>query len=255
MVDPHDPSATPPPPPPPPFSAPPPPSAPPPKKGMSTGVKVAIGCGILLVLVIVGFVVLGVIGGNMVKNRAEDLTGGLEAQQEASEKIQALEQEHPFTAPADGVVTDELAGKFLAVTDDAWEGMREDMEEIGERSRDIEERGGEAGIGDAMAGVQALGRARVALAEALEENDMPVSAYLWTGMELTRAYQALDVPPDQSGVPARNLEIAQQHREALAEIADSGDENEPGKGMVLGMAWTLGTGEGVTPNGWNPGAP
>jgi hypothetical protein len=218
---------------------------------MSTGVKIAIGCGVLLVLGVVVFVVLTVIGGMFVKNKAEELTGGLEAQEEATETIQALERENPFTAPPDGVVSDDLAGKFFAVTDDAWEGMREDMEELGERGEDIEERGGQAGLGDAMAGVEALGRSRVALAEALEENDMPVSAYLWTGMELVRAYQGLDMPPQQTGIPPRNLELAQQHRAELAEIADSGQDGRPGKGAVLGMAWTLGASEGTMPAGWD----
>ena len=222
----------------------------PPKKGMSTGAKVAIGCGIALVLVIIAFGIAAVVGGMFVKNKAEQLTGGLEAQQEASEKIQALEREHPFAAPADGVVPADLAGKFLAVTNDAWEKIHDDMEDLSERSQDIDE-GGRAGLGDAMAGVQALGRTRVALAEALEDNDMPVSAYLWTGMELTRAYQALGMPPEQTGIPAQNLQLAERYRSELAEIAGDGQDGEIGKGMVLGMAWTWGMSEGTTPMGWD----
>jgi len=222
----------------------------PPKKGMSTGAKVAIGCGIALVLVIIAFGIAAVVGGMFVKNKAEQLTGGLEAQQEASEKIQALEREHPFTAPADGVVPEDLAGKFLAVTNDAWEKIQGDMEDLSERSQDIDE-GGRAGLGDAMAGVQALGRTRVALAEALEDNDMPVSAYLWTGMELTRAYQALGMPPEQTGIPAPNLQLAERYRSELAEIAGDGQDGEIGKGMVLGMAWTWGMSEGTMPMGWD----
>ena len=219
---------------------------------MSTGAKVAIGCGIAIVLVIIGLVIFSVIGGMFLKNKANELTGGLEAQQEASEKVQALEREHPFTAPADGIVTEEMAERFLAVTDDAWDGMREEMEEIAERGGRIDEQGGQAGIGDAMAGVRAIARSRVELAEALEAHDMPVSAYLWTGMELTRAYHAIGMEPEQSGVPAQNIQLAERHREALAEIAeDSEDDNRPGKGAVLGMAWTLGTSEGVAPTGWD----
>jgi hypothetical protein len=222
----------------------------PPKKGMSTGAKVAIGCGIALVLVIIAFGIAAIVGGMFVKNKAEQLTGGLEAQQEASEKIQALERDHPFTAPAAGVVPEDLAGKFLAVTNDAWEKIQDDMEDLSERSEDIDE-GGRAGLGDAMAGVQALGRTRVALAEALEDNDMPVSAYLWTGMELTRAYQALGMPPEQTGIPAQNLQLAERYRSELAEIAGDGQEGEIGKGMVLGMAWTWGMSEGTMPMGWD----
>lgn len=239
MVDSYDPSAVPPPQP-----------AAPLKKGMSTGAKIGIGCGILLVLAIVCLVIFSVIGGMFVKSKTEQLTGGLEAQQEATETIQSLERDHPFTAPADGIVTNDLADDFFVVTDDAWEGMREEMEDVVERGEDIEQRGGEAGIGDAMAGVQALGRARVALAEALDEHDMPVSAYLWTGMELMRAYHAIGMAPDQSGVAAQNVQLAESHRAQLAEIAEE-NEGQIGKGMVLGMAWTWGAGEGVMPMGWD----
>lgn len=226
-------------------------AGPPPKKGMSTGVKVAIGCGILLVLVIIGFVVFGVVGGMLLKNKASELTGGLEAQQQASEMIQSLERERPFTAPADGVVSDDMAESFFAVTDDAWDAMRADMEDLAERGESIDEGGRQAGIGDAMAGVRALGRSRVALAEALEGHDMPVSAYLWTGMELVRAYHAIGMEPEQSGVPAPNVQLAERHREALAEIAEQQESGRPGKGMVLGLAWTWGASEGVTPAGWD----
>lgn len=224
-------------------------AGPPPSKGMSTGAKVAIGCGILLVLVIVGLVIFSVLGGMFVKRQADQLTGGLEAQQEASETIQALEREHPFTAPADGIVPEAMAEQFLAVTNDAWDAMRGDMEELAERGVEIDQSGGQAGLGDAMAGVQALSRARVSLADALEEHEMPASAYLWTGMELVRAYHAVGMDPEQSGVPASNVALAERHRETLAEIADEGEPGRPTKGMVLGLAWTLSTDAGAAPAG------
>ena len=144
-----------------------PPAAPPPKKGMSTGAKVAIGCGILALLAIVGVVVAIVAGGMFVYRKADEFTGGLEAQQEASETVQELEREHPFTAPTDGIVRSDRAEAFFAVTDDAWEDMREWVEDMRDRGEEIDSRGGEAGFGDAMAGLQGLGRSRVALSEAL----------------------------------------------------------------------------------------
>lgn len=222
-----------------------PPAAPPPKKGMSTGAKVAIGCGILALLAIVGVVVAIVAGGMFVSRKADEFTGGLEAQQEASETVQELEREHPFTAPTDGIVRSDRAEAFFAVTDDAWEDMREWVEDMRDRGEEIDSRGGEAGFGDAMAGLQGLGRSRVALSEALESHEMAVSEYIWTGMALAHAYAALDQPPETSGVPAENLALAGEHRERLAEMADDGEESE-GRGMVLAIAWTLATSEGIT---------
>ena len=228
-----------------PPSTPIPPATPPPKKGMSTGAKVAIGCGIVALVGVVGVIVAIVAGGMFVSRKAEQFTGGLEAQQEASETVQELEREHPFTAPADGIVRDDRAEAFFAVTDDAWEKMREWVEDMRERGEEIDGRGGQAGIGDAMAGLQGLGRSRVALSEALADHDMAVSEYLWTGMALAHAYAALDQPAETSGVPAENLELAGQHRDRLAEMSDDGEEAE-GRGVVLAIAWTLATSEGIT---------
>lgn len=220
-------------------------ATPPPNKGMSTGAKVAIGCGILALLAIIGVVVAIVAGGIFVSRKADDITGGLEAQQEASEAVQELEREHPFTPPSDGVVRSDRAETFFAVTDDAWEAMREWVDDMRERGEEIDSRGGEAGFGDAMAGLQGLGRSRVALSEALEGHDMAVSEYIWTGMALAHAYAALDQPAETSGVPAENLALAGEHRERLAEMADDGG-NAEGRGVVLAIAWTLATTEGIT---------
>ena len=212
---------------------------------MSTGAKVAIGCGVLALLAIVGVVVALVVVGKKASDKIGEFSGGLEAQQEASETVQALEREHPFTAPSDGVVSADRAETFFAVTDDAWEEMQEWVDDMRERGEDIDSRGGEAGIGDAMAGLQGLGRSRVALSEALAGHDMAVSEYIWTGMALAHAYRALDQPPESSGVPAANLALAGEHREQLAEMADEGDGAE-GKAAVLAIAWTLATAEGIT---------
>lgn len=219
------------------------PAAPPPKKGMSTGAKVAIGCGILAVIAIVVVIVAIVAGGMFVSKKANEFAGGMEAQQEASERIQELEQEHPFSPPQDGIVSGDRADRFFAVTDDAWDGMQEWVEEMRERGEDIEDRGGEAGLGDAMAGLQGLGRSRVALAEALADHDMPVSEYLWTGMALSHAYSSIDQPAGSSGVPAENVELARENRERLAELAEGSEDS---KAVVLAIAWTLATSEGVT---------
>jgi hypothetical protein len=211
---------------------------------MSTGAKVAIGCGILAVVAIVVVIVAVVAGGMFVSKKAKDFSGGFEAQQEASEKIRELETEHPFTPPDDGVVGDDRAERFFAVTDDAWEGMQEWVEDMRERGEDIDDRGGNAGLGDAMAGLQGLGRSRIALAEALADHDMAVSEYLWTGLALAHAYSMLDQSAGgTSGVPPANLELAGENRERLAELSDGSDES---KAVVLAIAWTLATTEGVT---------
>jgi hypothetical protein len=210
---------------------------------MSTGTKIAIGCGIVALLAIVALIVAGVAGGLFLKRKADQFTGGVEAQTEASDNLRELEQDHPFTPPADGMIGADRADRFFEVTDEAWQEMDEVAQDLTERGRDIEERGGEAGMGDAMAGLQGLGRARVALADALGESDMPASEYLWTGLALMRAYEELDRPATESGIPQENLDLAAEHRAELAEM-DATEDEEFGKGMVLGIAATWAMSEG-----------
>lgn len=214
----------------------------PPKKGMSTGAKVAIGCGIAFLVGLVALVVAMVAGGMFLKKKAEDFAGGVEAQQEASEVVRELERDHAFTAPEDRVVGEDRAETFFAVTDQAWEDMRGIVEEWQERGDRMDD--GRATPGDVMAGIGALGdlgRARVALAEALDDHDMPVSEYVWTGMRLSEAYGSLDAS-GETGVPEANRALARANRDRLAEIAGDEDEGGTGKALVLAMAWTW-TGE------------
>ena len=72
---------------------------------------------------------------------------------------------------------------------------------------------------------------------------MPVSEYLWTGMALSHAYASIDQPAGSSGVPAENVELARENRERLAELAEGSDDS---RAVVLAIAWTLATSEGVT---------
>lgn len=224
-----------------------PPGAPsgtgPPRKGLSTGAKIAIGCGIVALLAIIALIVAGVAGGLFLKRKADEFQGGVEAQTEASETIRELEAEHAFHPPDDGIVGETRAARFFDVMDEAWEEIEDDAEDLARRDADIERRGGEAGVGDAIAGFRGLHRARVVLVEALAENDMPLSEYLWTGFTLLRAYGELDRPASESGIPEENLDLAARYRAELAEIAETRDGGA-GRGMVMGLAVTWAMSEG-----------
>lgn len=218
--------------------------APPPKQGMSTGAKVAIGCGIVALLAIVAVVVLVGVGGFFVKRQVDEFAGGVEAQQEASETFDELAREYPFTAPDDGVVGENRAERFFAVTDATWDEIEDWAGEMRERGERVDARGGDPGVGDMMAGVRGigeLGRARAALAEALDEHEMSPGEYVWTGMALVSAYEDLDAGTPTA--PAANVALAREHRAELAEIAESDEGGGTGKGMVLALAWTTGHAE------------
>lgn len=214
-----------------------------PKKGMSTGAKVAIGCGILAVVVVLGIVVASIAGGMFLRRKAQEWSGDIEGQAEIGAVIDRLEAESPFSPPADGVVDAARAERFFAVTDFAWEQIEPEWDHLEERGREIGDRGGEASVGDVIAGVRGLTHARTAIAEALDEHDMPVSEYVWVGFALTRAYRALEGSDQgQQGagrsVPQANLDLAARYRDELVEISGGGPT--PGKSSVLGLAVTLG---------------
>jgi hypothetical protein len=209
---------------------------------MSTGVKVAIGCGVLAVVVVVGIVLASIAGGMFLRRKAQEWSGDIEGQAEAGAIIDRLEAEHPFSSPADGVVNPARAERFFAVTDLAWKQIEPKWDELEERGREIGDRGGEASVGDVIAGVRGLTQARSAIAKALDEHEMPVSEYVWVGFALTRAYRALDgLGQGQRGidreVPQANLDLAARYRDELLEISGGGPT--PGKSSVLGLAVTL----------------
>ncbi|MFN2432800.1 MAG: hypothetical protein ABR599_08320 [Gemmatimonadota bacterium] len=220
-----------------PLAAPPPPADPaaaPPKKGLSTGAKIAIGCGALLLLVVIlMFACFG-----FAAKKVGDLQTSVEDQEEAGRVAGELEREHPFTPPADGTLDEDLVDRFFAATDDAWDEIEPWARELDERSDRISAEGGEAGFGDAMAGVQGMGRARVAIVEALQENDISPSAFVWTGFRLTQAHDAV-ATGSVSGVPEKNLAIAREHADRLAEMEDRGDEDEFDRGSILGLAFVF----------------
>lgn len=226
-----------------PTTPPPPPS----RKGLSTGAKVALGCGAVTLVGLVVMVILAVVGGMFVKREAENLAGGIEAHAEASETLDRLRDEHPFRVPDDGVVSRGQAETFFAVTDDAWERMEGWAEELGDLSRRLERRGGEARIGDVAAGIRGMvgfGRTRLVLAETLADHDISNGEYVWTGLSLVKAYEKL-MDPEAAPVPEGNLELARRHRDRLAEFADD-DDGEPDPGIVLWLASIWGMSDGAT---------
>jgi hypothetical protein len=85
-----------------------------------------------------------------------------------------------------------------------------------------------------MAAMRGLSDARLALVEALDEHDLSPAAYLWTGRALIQAGEA--EAGGGGGVPERNLEIARQHRDRIAELREAGGDAEPGRGSVFALA-------------------
>jgi hypothetical protein len=202
---------------------------------MSTGAKIAIALGIVMVLGMMAMAAVVVVGGLFLRDRASAFVEGMEEQEEASQILEDLEREVPFDPPADGVVTDDQAERFFATVESAWR----EIEPWANELRDLEARmsgPGNPSVSEVLASVQTAGRfveSRTVLARALEQARMSSGEFIWTGVSLTRAYSGLDGSGQSSGVPPENLAVAEQYREQIAAI---GNENEPGRAVILGLA-------------------
>lgn len=224
---------------PPPESAVPPPGSEPPRQGMSTGAKVLFGC---LGVSLLGIVVIGVVvfmGGLALKRGVDSAVGTMEQQQEASAMLRRIEEEHAFAPPDDGGVTERQLERYLAVTEQAWDDMRpwaEDLQEV--RDAAGNERTGMAALREMASGARALGglaRSRVVLAEALDEHEMSLGEYVWTGIQLSRAEDARTGGRPTGSVPGDNLALAERHAGDLPSMSGGGD-NDDEQDMVLAVA-------------------
>jgi hypothetical protein len=213
---------------------------------MSTGAKVAIALGVVFLVGMMALAGVVVMGGLFLRDRASGFMAGMEEQEEATQILEELEREVPFDPPADGVVQEDQAQRFLAATDAAWQEMESWANELEDLSERLEARENPA-VSDVLAGIQNMGRfaeSRTVLARALQENRMSSGEFLWTGMSLTRAYTGLNASGGASaGIPPENLALAEQHRGELAEMSgDSGAD----RGIILGLAAMWGMADAST---------
>lgn len=212
---------------------------PPPSSGMSTGAKVLIGCGIAAIAFLVLLVVLFGAGAWFVDRHLSEEGAGIARQAEVTRTLEALETEVDFEPPPGGVVGDDRAQRFFTATEDAWAETQGWAEELQQRSEEAEGRSGRATFGDATFALRGMGRARVVLGEALIEQRMPPSEYVWTGLALLRAHERRGLPPQESGVPPENTEIARRHETELRELARGDDAQRATRGSLFALARSL----------------
>jgi len=215
-------------------------------KPVSTGVKLLIGC---LGLAAVGMIVLAIgvtVGGFALKRTVESALGGLDEHQEASEILQELEAQYPFEPPPDGAVSEDRLVRFLAATDEALEDMGSWAEETATLSDRVSS--GEAGgLGQMISGAKTLAggaRARIALAESLENAEMSLGEYVWTGMTMDRAAKAVDRSADPAGIPPANVELVQQYGPSIPRLnqggsSESSDGEARGSVLAAAMLWGM----------------
>lgn len=212
---------------------------------MSTGAKFALGCGgIFFLLVATVAVVIGV-GWDWVTDQAGDLAQDVqqqaEAQNRATEILERLERDHRFEPPADEKVDPDRARRFFRATNSAWEELEPWTGELEDLERRLDERDpGLSDVGAVVRGFEKLSESRVILARALEEQEMPLEEYLWTGLALARAREAIGRGTGESRVQEDVRRLVREHRSTLEELTAERDD-EVGKDLVFKLAWTWGS--------------
>jgi hypothetical protein len=209
----------------------------PPKRRMPTGLKVAIGCLVaFFALAALAAVTLGV-GGLWLKDRAGDFVQGVEsraeAQREASAILERLERDRPFSPPVGGQIEPRSAERFFEATALAWtqiEPVIRDLDEIADRNRGERPRIGD--MVDGMRNVGLLTDSRLHIARALEQAELSLDEYVWTGQALRRAQQDGTAPA--------------AYADRLAAMDSSAEEPNPRVVLDLATVWAQGL-PGTTP--------
>jgi hypothetical protein len=180
---------------------------------MTTGAKIAIGCGVaLMVAGIAAIVVLGA-GYFWVKDKAE----GLAANETRISDLKMKANANPFTRPADGVISEPRFEKFLGVRKQVfavYEKNEAAIEAIGNKK--------DAGLGDVKTALGLLNDIRVAQAQALVDQGMSEEEYAFMVESVYKSAWAAAVVGDSSKKPSEAA--AEKVKEAQDAIATAIEE-------------------------------
>jgi len=140
--------------------------------GMTTGAKIAIGCGIAVVVAGIAAVVTIGMGAYWIKGKVEQTAGDLTKRTQELETYQKKANANPFTRPADGVIQEPRLMKFLEVrkgVHSVYELHRAEFEGMKDKK--------EASLSDVMTVGGILLEARLALVKSLAAVGMSEEEY------------------------------------------------------------------------------
>jgi hypothetical protein len=203
---------------------------------LTTGAKIAIGCGFVLLLTGVAAVV-GVVGfGYWAKGKVEEVAGDQDKINRLNEQANA----NPFTQPADGVIAEDRLVTFLAVRRQvfaSYEKHRPALEAMKNKKQ--------ADFSDVRAGLTVLNDLRLATAQALVDHKMSEGEYEYLVQQVYKSMAASEMdkarpsplpspvpgasplpemPDFTSDVPKANVELFRKHEAEIRKYAMGGLE-------------------------------
>jgi hypothetical protein len=180
---------------------------------VGTGGKIAIGCGIAVVLA--GIVTIVALGGLAfwVKGKAEQVTG----EQRRIEELQRKANAHRFTPPADGTIREDRLQKFLEVRRRVYavyERHKTELDEMGKKKQ--------TDFGDVRKGFALINELRLAQAQALADVGMSEDEYRFLAEQV---YRTMSAEANKStDVPPANLALFRQYEADIKKYAMGGLE-------------------------------
>jgi hypothetical protein len=193
---------------------------------LGTGAKVAIGCGIAVV--VGGVMLAAVVFGGLwwAKGKAEQFTGRETQIEELKKKANAV----PFTEPADGLVNEERLVKFLDVRRrifDVYAKHKDELEAMNKKKQ--------ADFSDVTRGLGVLAEVRLAQAQALADVGMSEAEYHFLIQQVYKSFwasEAAKVSPAPGGgaavptldVPPANIALFRKHEAEIKHYAMGGLE-------------------------------
>ena len=195
---------------------------------MGTGGKIAIGCGIAVL--VAGIV--AVVGGAVywAKGKAEELTG----EQNRIEELRRKANANRFTPPADGAISEDRLQKFLDVRKRVYavyEKHKEELDAMGKKKQ--------GDFGDVRKGFALINELRLAQAQALADLAMSEDEYrflveqIYKSMWASEAARSAGTPAAEASsspssaatdVPPGNIALFRKYEEDIKKYAMGGLE-------------------------------
>lgn len=208
---------------------------------MSTGAKVAIGCGIVAVG---GGVVMAIalgFGAWWLKGKADEMTGGVEAMGRKAAEIESWERKadaNAFTPPAGGVIVEDRLLKFLDVRRQIYgiyELHRAEIEHFAARTRDKKDLTVSETLeaGGKLASLAA--DVRLAQMKGLAGVGMSEEEYHYIKMAVYRSAWAADADTETGKTPAEAMHEQAESLRAEAGGSESSPETAEAAAAVAQM--------------------
>ena len=157
---------------------------------MTTGVKIAIGCGVALILGIMVVAVAVFSGAYWLKGKTEEITGNESRIEELHKKANAT----PFDRPADGVIQEDRLLKFLDVRKrvfGVYEKHRAALDAMGQKKQ--------GDWSDVTKGFSVINEIRVAQAQALADVGVSEDEYRFMVEQVYKTAWAAEVAKASGG--------------------------------------------------------